>query len=264
MWLAVATVAAALLVVATFLTVGRGPRASTVRSFPSPAVPLTAYPGFELVPSLSPDGSRIAFSWNGPTLDNYDIYVKLAGPGEPVRLTRNPAADESPAWSPDGRLIAFLRVTSDFTADGSETAADLIVIPSLGGAERIVAAILQPPIPRHDWGFSNLSWTPDGRWLAFGGTTSASGSKGIWLISVDGSEQRRLTEAPEGVSREMGPVVSPDGRHVAFLRGRTLSRNAIFLLPVTSDWRPAGTPRRLIRDDHAVLGLAWTETARTR
>ena len=261
-WLAAATVTAALLVVATFLTVVRAPRTSAVRSFPSPAVPLTAYPGFELAPSISPDGSRVAFAWNGPTQDNYDIYVKLAGPGEPVPLTRNPAADVSPAWSPDGRFIAFLRVTSDFIADGSGAAADVIVIPSLGGAEQTVAAIRQPPIPRHDWAFSNLSWTPDGRWLAFGGTTSAGGSKGIWLISVDGSELRRLTEAPEGVSREMGPVMSPDGRHVAFLRGRTLSRAAIFLLPVTSDWRPDGTPRPLIPDDHAVLGLAWTPDGR--
>ena len=49
------------------------------------AAPLTAYLGFEQVPSLSPDGSQVAFSWNGPQQDNYDIYVKLVGPGEPVQ-----------------------------------------------------------------------------------------------------------------------------------------------------------------------------------
>ena len=31
-------------------------------------------------PSLSPDGSQVAFSWNGPNANNYDIYVKLVGP----------------------------------------------------------------------------------------------------------------------------------------------------------------------------------------
>ena len=37
------------------------------------AAPLTAYPGSETGPSLSPDGSQVAFSWNGPQEDNYDV-----------------------------------------------------------------------------------------------------------------------------------------------------------------------------------------------
>jgi hypothetical protein len=28
-------------------------------------------------PSLSPDGSQVAFSWNGSAQDNQDIYIKL-------------------------------------------------------------------------------------------------------------------------------------------------------------------------------------------
>src|SRR3954468_7160629 len=38
--------------------------------------PLTSYPGYVVFPTLSPDGSQVAFSWNGPEEDNYDIYVK--------------------------------------------------------------------------------------------------------------------------------------------------------------------------------------------
>ena len=251
-WLAGATVIAALLVVVTFLTVVRAPRTSAVRT--SPALPLTAYPGYERAPSLSPDGSRVAFSWNGPTLDNYDIYVKLAGPGEPVRLTRSPAPDDWPAWSPDGRFIAFVRFASP------PTAADLVVIPAHGGAERTIATIFPAPIPRDIRPIANLSWTPDGRWLAFGGRTSPSGSRGIWLIAVDGSEQRRLTENPE--RSDASPVVSPDERHVAFLRFRTTGRVAIFLVPLTSGLAPIGTPRQLTDDDPGVIGLAWTPNGR--
>ena len=32
--------------------------------------------------TLSPDGSQVAFTWNGPNEDNFDIYVQLVGPGE--------------------------------------------------------------------------------------------------------------------------------------------------------------------------------------
>ena len=37
------------------------------------ATPLTAYPGNQTGPSLSPDGNQVAFSWDGPGRDNRDI-----------------------------------------------------------------------------------------------------------------------------------------------------------------------------------------------
>ena len=86
-----------------------------------PAAPkvtqLTSYPGREMLPSISPDGTHVAFAWNGETRDNFDIYVKsVDGPGPPLRLTTNPAPDSYPSWSPDGRSIAFRR-----WADGHAT-----------------------------------------------------------------------------------------------------------------------------------------------
>jgi DNA-binding winged helix-turn-helix (wHTH) protein len=72
--------------------------------------PLTTYPGHQLQPSFSPDGTGVAFSWDGPDGRNADIYVKLIDPSDPVRLTTDPARDFNPAWSPDGRRIAALRI----------------------------------------------------------------------------------------------------------------------------------------------------------
>src|SRR5690242_7977957 len=34
-------------------------------------LPLTSYPGYEIQPSLSPDGSQVAFSWDGPDENNF-------------------------------------------------------------------------------------------------------------------------------------------------------------------------------------------------
>ncbi|MCX6638089.1 MAG: protein kinase, partial [Acidobacteria bacterium] len=98
------------------------------------AVPLTAHAGSEVNPSFSPDGNQLAFCWNGGGSDNFDIYIKLIGPGAPLRLTTDPAADHSPAWSPDGRWIAFLRVPVS-------GAATVMMIPALGGPERTVGEI---------------------------------------------------------------------------------------------------------------------------
>jgi serine/threonine protein kinase len=92
------------------------------------ATPLTTDPGFEGMPSLSPDGNRVAFSTGGPQIDNFDINVKQIGGGPPQRLTSDPAVDEFPAWSPDSRSIAFIRYRHNKM--------EVLLIPSLGGPER--------------------------------------------------------------------------------------------------------------------------------
>ena len=66
-------------------------------------VPFTALPGAETSPAFSPDGSRIAFAWNGDPASKgkgFDLYVKAIGSETTVRLTQQPSASLSPAWSP--------------------------------------------------------------------------------------------------------------------------------------------------------------------
>jgi hypothetical protein len=57
------------------------------------AVPITSYRGAVDQPSFSPDGNQVAFDWTGEKEDNFDIYVKLIGPGPPIRLTTDAAID---------------------------------------------------------------------------------------------------------------------------------------------------------------------------
>ena len=51
--------------------------------------------------SISPDGTQIAFSYQG------DIFTVPSGGGTAVQITSNPAYDYDPIWMPDGKRIVF-------------------------------------------------------------------------------------------------------------------------------------------------------------
>src|SRR5262249_36554404 len=136
------------------------------------AIPFTTYPGAEEGATFSPDGSQVAFCWNGEKQDNYDIYLKLVGPGSPLPPTNDPGMEVSPAWSPDGRSIAFARYRFP--------KGEVLMMPALGGAERK----LTDTECLTDTS-SLLSWSPDGKWLAFPDRASPTQPCSIYLLSVD-------------------------------------------------------------------------------
>jgi Tol biopolymer transport system component/DNA-binding winged helix-turn-helix (wHTH) protein len=214
------------------------------------AVPLTTYPGSESYPTLSPDGSQVAFSWEGPRQDNVDIYLKLVGPGEPHRLTTDPAADFSPAWSPDGRQIAFLR----WLAVGDVGRCGIYLIPALGGAERRLGEI---DLTAFRAAAGLLAWTPDGRWLAVAGRFGPGDPSEIWLLSPETGERRRLTVANEGQIGDFGLSFSPDGRFLALLRFATRSVGDVYLLPLDAGYTAGGPLVRLTYENLSVGGPCW-------
>ena len=123
---------------------------------PTNAKQFTSYPGQPSGPVFSPDGKEVAFIWNGPNRDNFDIYVKAVDGAEPRRLTTNSARDLDPAWSRDGRYIAFRREIGAHCG--------IFVIPAGGGPERKVAETVVPfasGTPMRD-AMSGMSWSADG------------------------------------------------------------------------------------------------------
>jgi Tol biopolymer transport system component len=121
-------------------------------------LPLTSFKGSEIQPSFSPDGSQVAFAWDGENGDNWDVYLKVIGSEKSLRLTTDPSTDSSPAWSPDGRQLAFVRFSRKQRA--------VLAIPALGGPERtLYTAEDRVAVPRHH----PLAWTPDGKFLQLAG-----------------------------------------------------------------------------------------------
>ena len=98
---------------------------TTVKTFP-----LMTYPGEIQGLALSPDASQIAFTWNGPNLAKWDIYMQHIGGDRPLQITHTQSGMiTGVSWSPDGRLLAFGRC-------GDENRGALYIIPALGGTER--------------------------------------------------------------------------------------------------------------------------------
>jgi serine/threonine protein kinase len=180
------------------------PAAPEPPAVPLVMVPLTSYPGSEKEPTFSPDGSQVAFSWDGESQDNRDIYVKAVGAERPLRLTSDPAPEGSPAWAPDGRQIAFLR---DTPGGGSEVR----LIPPTGGPDRLLAELATSS----EYG---LAWSPDGRRLAVADRSSAEDVVGLFVVDAESGLKERLTLPSDARVSDHQPAFSPDGRTLAFKR----------------------------------------------
>ena len=207
--------------------------------------PFTSFQGRETHPAFSPDGSRLAFVWDGPGAENIDIYVKLVGAETPLRLTTDAAADTMPAWAPDGTHVAFLRQSAGHSA--------YYLVPALGGAERRLADVFPYQDPREG---TSAYYSPDGKHLAIRDKAAASEPFGLWLLAIETGTKRRITTPPRGCG-DYYPAFSPDGGRLAFVRATSGSTNDLYLLALAG-----GEPRRLTFDGLVIPGLAWTADGR--
>ena len=202
-------------------------------------VPFTSLPGQEIAPTFSPDGSQIAFAWNGGTSTDhqFDLYVKSLGSERLLRLTHQPSRWISPAWSPDGRAIAFVRETAE--------SAGIFVIPVLGGSER---SIVSHGITVGS--FIQISWSPDGHRLAYS-AYGPGGAPQVYIASLDSLNTYPLSPAPE-CQAAVAPAFSPDGRQLAFICITSTAVYAIYVVELTH-----GTLRSLASMMGNPQGLAW-------
>jgi Tol biopolymer transport system component/predicted Ser/Thr protein kinase len=237
--------------IAAFALVSR--RVDPTDGRPATVVPLTSTPGSEQRPTFSPDGTQVAFQWDGEQGDNVDIYIKLIGSSETRRLTTDPARDGFPSWSPDGRQIAFVRATSE-TQTGT-----IHVVSPMGGPDRRLSDAMAAE--------SYLTWSPDGRWLATGAGATAIDAqsglpRGIRLVDASTGEVRSIT-TPTGPAFHSQPAFSPDGRQLAFTACPRSYSCYVDLVELGADYMPAGRERRLTRTVVWPGGLTWTRDGKS-
>jgi Tol biopolymer transport system component len=219
-------------------------------------VPLTTYPGEELNPGFSPDGSQVVFSWNGPSGDSFHIYVKTIGQENCVRITRDPREEFNPVWSPDGRFIAFLREL------GKEQAAVMLASPA-GGSEVTLAKFHYSHFPelRTSSPARYLSWHSSGKCLI--AALPEAGPFALHLVFLTG-EVRSLT-APDITTGlgDLNPIFAPNGKSVAFTRyfGSSFG-GQIYTLALSPDGKAMGKPNPVSWAASSVTSVIWTPDGR--
>src|SRR5262249_38632911 len=126
----------------------------------------------------------------------------------------------------------------------------------LGGPERIVAEIARTG------GTSSSrapAWSIDGKSLVvFDRPMSQAG--GLWLISVDSGDRRRLPTVPENIG-DVSPMFAPDGQSLLFARGRGTIHD-LYLLNLDKSLTPLGEPPPMTQAHEALWNAAWSPNGR--
>jgi len=154
----------------------------------------------------SPDGKSIAFTANVPSRDSWRIPM--------------PTPPKGAKWTDPPKIVTRLNYRSDrigFTDDGYR---HVFTIPAEGGTARQVT--------NGDWNHSAPAYSGDGRTLYFSSyrEPDADGSfrrAHIYAANVETGEIRQLTT---GSGSNSGPMVSPDGKSIAFMRSDSTDHSA--------------------------------------
>lgn len=237
------------------------------------AMQLTREDGLEIDPALSPDGSLVAYA-AGP-LNRMRVYLRQRS-GRALPVTIDSGGTQShPAWSPDGErlliiwggpqgalvevpalggaprvLVADSVLAAAWSPDQREVvfsrAGEVRIMSRDGGTSRRIAGFPEVPEP------SDVSWSPDGRFIAFAagnamyGAVSGPdfGNRGpsrIYVVPVAGGPPR---EVAGGGSLNVSPTWGPSGRQLLFVSDRDGTRD-IYLLGLTLAGAAEGGPIRL-------------------
>ncbi|MCH8286945.1 PD40 domain-containing protein, partial [candidate division KSB1 bacterium] len=204
--------------------------------------PLTSGKDSNFSPRWSPDGERLLYASTGE--GPIQLFVRWMDTGQTWMLTNLTKSPGGLSWSPDGSMIAFSMFVSQpskpyvsmpskpdgaewakppvfitklqYRADGAGYLEDgfnhLFVLPAEGGTPRQVTS--------GDFNHGGTpAWSADGKSLIFSANRHDDGeydpqNSEIYEVSLDDGSIIALTDrqGPDG-----NPVVSPDGRHIAYL-----------------------------------------------
>jgi serine/threonine protein kinase/sugar lactone lactonase YvrE len=196
--------------------------------------------------SLSPDGRYLVYVRSDP--DGSSLWLRQLTSASDVQLLPPQGVGElrNPVFTPDGSYIDYT-----LTKDQQASYFKLYRVPVLGGAPRKILDDVDSPV----------TYSPDGRRIAFLRFRPEALAGDLVVASANGSEQRTLVTHSMKENRSfeigagLGPAWSPDGSTIAVsvLTWAPEVGGKVELIDAES-----GRERRLgVTDWFVLTGLAW-------
>ncbi len=160
---------------------------------------ITNDPSNEVMPTISPDGQRVAFC--SDRTGNWDIYVMDIRGGQAIQITDDPTDDIHPSFSQDGQKLVYC-------SRGSQS-----------GQWEMVIIDVEKPTAKNFIGYGLFpTWSPTSDKILFQ-RARQRGTRwfSIWtMLIVDGQAMSPTEIAASANAAVITPDWSPDGNHVVF------------------------------------------------
>ncbi|HET7037723.1 MAG TPA: S9 family peptidase [Thermomicrobiaceae bacterium] len=217
---------------------------------------------------IAPGGAQVAYVV--ATLDaaadeaRSQVWLVATAGGEPRQISDG-ERDGSPRWSPDAQTLAYVR-----RADQGQ---HILLRPLDGGDARAIGEELRG-------GIGSLSWSPDGRFLAFtsrdvpagdrdklpqvtrrlrylhnGGGYVGDGNWRVWVLDVQTGEAAPISD-PDW--HHFQPAWSPDSERLALVSTRRPDWDLEWVWDIYSCRRDGSDLRQLTGSQGVAIAPAWS------
>ncbi|MEH6711022.1 MAG: amidohydrolase, partial [Paraglaciecola polaris] len=193
------------------------------------ALPLTQDFAWNIQPTFSPDGKKIAFISDRDGISN--VWVMNNDGSELAQVTKEKNnLIHSPKWSPDGQYIA---ANKGIMSSRSIPAGEIWLYHHSGGDGMVIKKRVNGNSDQKN--IADPAFSPDGKYLYYTQDVSAGSVfdynrdplKAIFAITrydlTTGEEEQYIS----GTGGAVVPTPSPDGKHIAFIR-RVKEKTVLF------------------------------------
>jgi Tol biopolymer transport system component len=165
--------------------------------------------------NVSPDG-KFVIAERTISPSESSLWLIDVATGGASQFSSGPGRNGSPVWSPDSSKIVF--------ASDRDGAADFY-LKAVGSTSPEQPIYRSPSLFKYP-----NSWSPDGKWIVFAQVDPVT-TQNIYLLPADGSSAPKVFLG--GPSRQVGGVISPDGRMMAY-SGDETGRYEMYITPFPS------------------------------